>query len=83
VHIKQLRVGQHGPDRGDSGWPACRQLGLFAGEGAHGLAWRIGRHRGVHLGDALVIVDGLVIPGLLRLAVVGSRGVGGATPFST
>jgi hypothetical protein len=30
-----------------------------------------------------VIVDGLVIPGLLRLAVVGSRGVGGATPFST
>ena len=53
VHVEQLRVGQDGPDRGDGGWRAGRQLGLFAGEGAHGLGGRVGRHRGVHLCDAL------------------------------
>jgi hypothetical protein len=54
VHVKQLRVAQDSPGRGDAGRDAAsRQVGLLAGEGAHVLAGRVGRHRGVHLGDAL------------------------------
>ena len=83
MHVQQLRVGQDGPGRGDAGRDAAsRQVGLLAGEGARDLAGGLAAIVACISATRSVIVDELVIPGLLLLAVVGSQSAAGTTPFT-